>query len=321
MGKLNTRGHSKNAAPQRWWKKGYLKTGIAALITLVICVWMGYRLLNPRMTERYNDFTIDSAVDWLENADRDKFDRCRENIADADGWFNLFMRDRKSLGKARSRSFSVSRDLAAADNGMKRYELKFGSSFSKSRTDIQEKLIVESDGRSKFKVVNAGYLLYSFVPDRAAKRVLTADEKQQIRTVADNVLKKIDARDTAFFRQAYAAWAENPDYFHWKDSIATEAKTCKNVTNLYEALAKGKASPRKFSGVNAYVPVGRSGFDCGNAYYSFSVNSAGETRSYTLLIMIDRDLYADKAAEWKFFNLWLGERKEKKTDKKPEKKK
>lgn len=321
MGKLNSRGHSKNAATHNWWKKEYLKTGIVALITLVICVWIGYRLLSPRMTERYNDFTIDSAVDWLENADRDKFDRCRENIVDADGWFNLFMRDRKSLGKAQSRSFSVRQDLAAVDNGMKRCELKFGSSFSKSRTDIQEKLIVESDGNSRFKVINAGYLLYSFVPDRAAKRVLTADEKQQIRTVADNVLKKIDARDTAFFRQAYTEWAENPDYFHWKDSITTEAKTCKNIMNLYEILAKGKASPRKFSGINAYVPVGRSGFECSNAYYSFSVNSAGETRSFTLLIMINRDLYADKAAEWKFFNLRLWERKEKKTEKKPEKKK
>ncbi|MHB9138769.1 MAG: hypothetical protein ACYC4Q_05135 [Victivallaceae bacterium] len=316
MGKFKSRGYSKDAATKNWRRREYLKTGIVALITIAICGWIGYRLLTPGMTERYNDFTIDSAVDWLENADRDKFDICRKDIADADGWFNLFMRDRRSLGKAQSRSFSSRQDLPTVESGMKRYELRFGSSFSKVRTDIQERLIVESDGKSKFQVINAGYWLYYLVPDRAVKRVLTADEKQQIMTVADNVLKKIDARDTAFFRQTYNEWAQRPDYFHWKNSMVNEAKSCKNITTIYEILAKGKASPRKFSGINTFVPVGRSGFECSNAYYSFSVISEGQTRSFTLNIGIDRDLYEDKSAEWKFFNLWIWERKEKITEKK-----
>lgn len=59
-----------NKAPQ----KAYLKTGIMLLVTLAICDWVVYGLFFAKTTTRYNDFTIDSAIAWLENADSRNFD-------------------------------------------------------------------------------------------------------------------------------------------------------------------------------------------------------------------------------------------------------
>jgi hypothetical protein len=307
MGKINLRKGFVNVVT----KKANLKTGIAVLIAAMICGWAAYKLLNPRMTERYNNFAADSAVDWLESADREKFDACRKDIADGDGWFNLYMRDRKSLGKIKSRGLSSSQELPAVNSGLKRYELKFASSFSESPKDVLEQLIVESDNRSRFTVINAGYWLYNFRPNKTGVS-LTEDEKQRIKVVAEDVLKKVDARETTFFKQAYAEWAKHPDYFHWKSWIAAEAKSGKTIASLYEILSKGKSSPWKFIGMNAFAPIGRAGFECGSVYYSFSVNSEGKSRNFTLSVAIDRDLYADKNAEWKFFGLWFREIKVKK---------
>jgi len=312
MGKINLRKDSVEVAAKKQRRKAYLKTGIAILVTAGICGWVTHSLLNPRMTERYNDFAVDAAVDWLENADHGKFDVCNKDITDAGGWFNLYTRDRKSLGKVKSRSLSTREELPSVNNGLKRYELRFGSSFSESPKDVLEQVIVESDNHSRFTVINASYWLYSFRPTKAGMRIFTEDEKQRIKTVAENVLKKIDARETAFFKQAYAEWTEQPDYFHWKSWIAAEAKSGKIIANLYETLSKGKLSPWKFSGVNAFTPVGRTGFECSSVYYSFSVNSEGKSRNFIVQIGIDRDLYLDKSAEWKFFSLWFWEKKEKK---------
>ncbi len=310
MKKIDLRKEAVDAAVKRLRKKAYLKTGIALIFTVAICGWVAYGLLNPRMTERYNDFAVDSAVDWLENADHGKFDACNKNITDPDGWFNLYKRDRNSLGKVRSRSLSSREELPAGGSGLKRYELKFGSSFSESPKDVLEKVIVESDNQSRFSVVNAGYWLYSFRPSKSEKRVLNDDEKQRIRAVAENVLKKVAARETTFFKQAYAGWAEQPDYFHWKSWIAAEAASGKTIAGLYDAMSKGKLSPWKFSGISAFIPIGRSGFECSSVYYSFSVNAEGKIRNFMIQVAVDRDLYLDKAAEWQFFSLWFWEKKE-----------
>lgn len=312
MKKIDLRKDSVDAAAKKLRRKACLKTGIVLLVTVIICGWVAYGMLNPRMTERYNDFAVDAAVDWLENGDHGKFDVCNKDITDADGWFNLYKRDRKSLGKIKSRSLSTREELSGVGNGLKRYELKFGSSFSEAPRDVLERVIVESDNRSRFTVINAGHLLYFFRPSKAEKLILTEDQKQQIRAVADNVLKKITARDTAFFKQAYTGWTEQPDYFHRKNEIATEAASGKTISGLYEVLSRGKSSPWKFGGISAFVPVGRTGFECSSAYYSFSVNSEGKARNFVLQIRIDRDLYLDRSAEWRFFNLWFWERKEKK---------
>ena len=312
MKKIDSRKDAVEAAAKRLRRKAYLKTGIALIATIAICGWAAYGLLNPRLTERYNDFAVDSAVDWLENADHDKFDICSKNITNADGWFSLYKRDRKSLGKIRSRSLSTREELPGAGSGLKRYELKFGTSFSESPRDVLEQVIVESDNHSRFTVINASHWPYFFRPSKSEKRILTDDEKQRIKTVADNVLKKIAARDTAFFKQAYTGWTEQPDYFHRKNEIATEAVAGKIIASLYEIMGKGKMSPWKLGGINAFLPVGRSGFECSSAYYSFSVNSEGKARNFVLQIVITRDLYMDRLAEWKFFSLWFWERKEKK---------
>ena len=53
-----------------WQNKVLLKTGITLFVAAGLCYWVIYGLLNPKITVRYNDFAIDSAVAWLENADR-----------------------------------------------------------------------------------------------------------------------------------------------------------------------------------------------------------------------------------------------------------
>jgi hypothetical protein len=292
--------------------KAYLKNGLALLVAVLICGWVTYKLLNPRMTERHNDFTIDASLDWLEAADHEKFDVCRKNIIDADSWFNLFMLDRKSLDKVKARIFTSRREFPDTGNGLKRYELKFVSNFSESPQgrDIYEQLIVESDNRSQFKVINADYWLYDFRPNRTVVRSLTEEEKQHIRTMSEDILKKVDARETTFFKQAYAEWAERPDYFHSNKWIAAEAKSGKTIAKLYKILSTGKASPWKFDRLKTYSPVGRTGFECNEGYYSFSVNSEAKSKNFILEIDIIRDLYLDKSAEWKFFGLWFWEKKD-----------
>jgi len=299
---------SANAAIKKQQRKTYLKTGIALLAAAAICGWVTYGLLNPKM--RYDDFVIDSAVEWLELADREKFDACRKDITDADGWFNVFMSDRKSLGRVKLRSLKSYKELSAVSSGLKRYELKFGTNFSKS-PNASEQLIVESDNISKIKVINARYYqaaintrallserekqslqvpaasasfprvyfsfatgerICIFVDSACAIRLvpLTAEEKQRIISVAENVLKKVDARDTFFFKQAYAELAEQPKYFHWKNWLTAEAKSCRRITCFYEILSNGKASPWAFSNALAYnLTIENTSFEQSSVVYIF----------------------------------------------------
>ena len=46
---------------------------------------------------------IDFAIEWQENADDRDFNDCQKDIIDSDGWFDWFVKDRKSLGKLKSR--------------------------------------------------------------------------------------------------------------------------------------------------------------------------------------------------------------------------
>ncbi|MFA6717312.1 MAG: hypothetical protein WCS27_18170 [Victivallaceae bacterium] len=119
--------HTKDKTTKVWLDKQYLKLGAAVLITVGICTWVIYGLLKPELTPKYGDFAIDSAVAWLQNADRGNFDVCRKNIVDHDGWFDWFVKDRESLGTIKARNLNARREIAGAAKGMKRYELKFNS--------------------------------------------------------------------------------------------------------------------------------------------------------------------------------------------------
>lgn len=72
-----SRGKSKDEA-KRQQRRQLLKTGIAALVAIGLCSWAAYCWFNPPW-ERYNNFVIDSAVEWMEDADDGDFDDCLEN--------------------------------------------------------------------------------------------------------------------------------------------------------------------------------------------------------------------------------------------------
>jgi hypothetical protein len=143
-------------------------------------------------------------------------------------------------------------------------------------------------------------------------RLLTENEKQSISNIAEDVLKKVYARETAFFKQAYAELAKQPDYFHSNKWLAAEAKTGRTIAGLYNVLSNGKPSPFKFENLELFAPAGRTGFECSRVYYSFSAEKEGKSRNFMLFIAIDRDLYQNKSAEWKFFGIWFWENKENK---------
>ena len=303
---------SANIAVRNSRRAKLLKNGIAVLITLGVCGWVAYGLLKPKMTERYNDFAIDSAVSWLENADRQDFDACRKSAVDSNGWFDWFTADRKSLGKIKLRNLSSRQELPGASDGdgIKRYELKFGSQFSETanlKIYVFERMIVETDGHGQFKALIADYwfsgnLKFSECP-------VTESEKTRIIAIAEDVWRKIDARNITFFKQTYGEVARQPDYFQWFKGFANEAKVSASFKNLFEILAKGESSPRKLTGLYIGVPAGRTGFKSCVVFYNFSVNTKGKNQNFALVIFLERDFYQNKFADWKFSGLSFREKK------------
>lgn len=307
MGKIDFKKKSDNTAAKSFQRTQYLKIGIAVLITVGICGWVTYSLLNPGTTVRYNDFAIDSAVTWLENADRGKFDVCRKNIVNNNGWFGLFIPDRQSLDKVKARSLHFRRKLPRTTKGMKRYELKFNSKFSKivhPKSEVTERMIIETDGGKQFKVLIADYWMSrAFVPSDLS---LTENDKQQIMNIAGRILKKVEARDIEFFKRSCAELAKLPDYFGWSKYF----KNPKWTIMLFKILEKGNPSPFKFTELKSFAPAGRTGFECSGVRYRFSAEDKGEKANFKLSIFVDRDLYQNKSAKWKFHGIgWNKEKK------------
>lgn len=276
-------------------------------------------LLNPETTAKPDDFITASARKWLELADQGKFDECRKNIVDSNGWFDWFERDRKSLGKMESRKFSSRRELQGAGNGLKRYELKFACEFSEMHPNLwlptpenaDEEIVVESAGIAKLTVINACYWPYYYRGNMAKIRPLAKYEYSRVKTIIEDIFKKIDARETTFFKQTYAEWAKQPDYLH--DKKGFEVQYNKKLAKLYDILSKGKPTPWKLEKEEDVLnSIGRTGFEHADFLYSFSVSAEGRTKNFMLWIMLVRDLYSDEPAEWKFYTLWPYEKQEKK---------
>ncbi|MDD5596722.1 MAG: hypothetical protein PHV82_02180 [Victivallaceae bacterium] len=290
--------------------KQLLKVGIAALFAIVLCSWAAYRWFSPG-TERYNDFAVDSAVVWLENADKGDFDDCRKDIIDKNGWFDWFVKDRKSLGTIKARNLSSRRELPGAAKGMKRYELKFDSKFSfmthpKSR--FTERMIIETDGKKQFKVL----MVYLSVSGNFAKikRSATEDEKIFIMAAAENIKTQLDSRNIAFFKRQYAESAQVfPDKYLRKYFVRS-AKKPEMVIILCNFRTKGKSSQLKFIKIDdIYMEAGQTGLEETIVQYSFSVNSEGKSENFILFIHLFRNLYSDKNMKWKFYMLTFHEEK------------
>ena len=299
----------KDTKSRHWQNKQYLKLGIAVLITVGICGWVIYCMLKPEVTPKYGDFAIDSAVAWLENADRGNFDVCRKSIVDRDGWFDWFVKDRESLGTIKARSLVSRREVPGAAKGMKRYELKFNSKFSVDlEHNITERIIIETDGKKQLKILMADYWIHGNW--NAWKELKVNDDtKAQIMTVAEKVLKKIDSRDIAFFKRRYTEISKESNYLgrNWSVDVGI-----KRLLRLFRLRTEGTPSSWKFDRMGTFVPLGRTGFKSCNVWYHFSATVNGETKNFVLLIFVNSDAYQGNTPDWKFDGLGFREIKQQK---------
>jgi len=293
-GESGASGKRADTESRRQRKKQLLKLSLAALTAVSLCTWVAYRWFYPP-SEQTHDFAIDSAMAWLENADRQKFEVCRKDVVDDSGWFDWFVKDRTSLGKKRFRELYSRQEVPGAAAGRKRYEVKFDVRFQASPGDNLERVLVETDGAKEFKVCGADYWFshgtrYSGLP-------LTESKKKQMMAAAATVLAKFDAGDDAFFRRAYREECQRPDYLN-----AHKYHGEKWSQRLLTALKNGRAKPWQYVNCNGAVPAGRTGLELGFVYYRLAVNSGtGPVKDYWLLLLMQRDGYRDgDRAEWLF---------------------
>ncbi len=289
-----------------------LKICLAALAAAGLCGWGVYRWFNPP-SEYANDFTVKSAIAWLENADAGKFDVCRKNIEDGD-WFAWFEKDRLSLEKTGGRELFQRREIAGASAGMKRYELKFDTRFrmfKNPRNQVTERVLIESDGRQKYRVLLADYWLRRAF-DNPLRRTPSKEEMNSIRALSGKVLEAIEGGNADFFKEAALVQMKGADYFGWKKYRLAELRNGKRITALNNLFRNQQTSPRKFSGAGITSFRGRTGFEEASVRYRFTVDKGKRERNYVLVIGLSRDFYLDKSAPWRYEYIYSTEVKKEK---------
>lgn len=289
-----------------------LKIGLASLAVIGLCGWAVYRWFNPP-SEFAGDFTVRSAIAWLENADDGKFDVCRKNIADGE-WFGWFVKDRESLGKSGVRELFQRQEIAGASGGMKRYELKFDTRFKMFKNpkhQITERVVIESDGRKDYRVLAADYFLRRAF-DKPLGRAPSKEETESIAAYSGKVLEAVEGANADFFKANVQERAKGPDYFGWKKYVLNDPRNEKRIRDLGILLRNQGTSPRKPAGAGITVYRGRTGLEMANVRYRFSVSKDKRVRNYILVIGLSRDFYLDKSAPWRFEYIYSNEIKKEK---------
>ncbi len=294
--------------------KHMVKLVLMILALTGILTWVGYRFFHPNTKIEYNDFTIDSAITWLDNADAGKFDVCEKDVVDKNGWFDWYKKDRATLKDLKKRSLLQKQTLPGESKGLKRYELTFDSKFSavtRRNAKVSERVIVESDGKQQFKVCIADYPRLSFTP---MDQNFSESENKLVTALAEKILEKINRRDIDFFKRSFAEYAQRANYFGWNGWWLQQAKKPTKTLELFKILDNGNPSTFKFNKVRSCITRGRTGFQSNGVEYRFSINEKGKQENYKLEVFIERDLYKDKSAPWAFWGFWFW--KEKKKEKK-----
>ncbi|MHB9139752.1 MAG: hypothetical protein ACYC4Q_10160, partial [Victivallaceae bacterium] len=100
---------------------------------------------------------IAAADQWLKDADRQKFDVCKEMVTDANGWFEYFKKDRVALGELNRRNFKIKSEFAV-DNG-NGYMLQYETFFNKDKKSppYAEKVYLNRDRKGKYTVTGVEY--------------------------------------------------------------------------------------------------------------------------------------------------------------------
>jgi hypothetical protein len=101
--------------------------------------------------------TIAVADQWLKDADRQRFDVCKEMVTDANGWFEYFKKDRVALGDVSRRNFKIKSEFPTENgNG---YMLQYETFFNKNKKSppYAEKVYLNRDKKGKYTVTGVEY--------------------------------------------------------------------------------------------------------------------------------------------------------------------
>ncbi len=134
-----------------------------------------------------------NAAKWLQKADNDNFDECRKDAAEnVNKWFDLFKKNRESLGKMIYRRLKTKRK---DKQGV--YKVTFSSAFKNTRK-IDETVWISPDG----KVWQAKYAYTRMpFPDWRSKDNGTPSENAQIKNVMLRAIAAMKNLDVEYFDQ------------------------------------------------------------------------------------------------------------------------
>ena len=134
-----------------------------------------------------------NAVKWLQTADKNDFDQCRKSAAENAGkWFDLFVKNRKSLGKLIYRRLKTKK----ADKGGV-YKITFSSAFKNTRK-IDENVWISKDG--KVWQAKYSYMRMPF-PDWRSKDNGTPAENAEVKNAMLRAISAMKKLDVEYFDQ------------------------------------------------------------------------------------------------------------------------
>ncbi len=120
--------------------------------------------------------------------------------------------------------------------------------FKNPRAQVTEQVVIESNGRDKFKIRMADYWLRRAFA-KPETRVPTEVEKKKLMKLTSEILQQAEAGNIDFFKQAYFAQRNDPDYFGWKKYMLAEAKNPKRAIETCNLLSRNQVTSKKIAGV------------------------------------------------------------------------
>ena len=166
---------------------------ILSCILLLGIAYTIYQYFN--FTDEYEITDTDAlnAIKWLKMADESKFAECKKNAApNVDKWFNLFKKNRNSLGKTIYRRL---RSKAFDKKGV--YKIIFYSSFDNARK-INETIWISKD--AKIWQVKYSYMRQPY-PTWQSKDNGTPREYMEVKTAVSRAIRAMQDLDVEFFDQ------------------------------------------------------------------------------------------------------------------------
>lgn len=133
------------------WRKAKIGLMFALLIGGIVASF--YYGLSNMNDNSIREPTIAAADQWLKYADNQKFDLCKETVADSSGWFEYFKKDRIALGDFKKRNFKIKSENG--NNFLLIYDVvlnKKGKNFP-----LTERITLSRDKNGKYTICGVEY--------------------------------------------------------------------------------------------------------------------------------------------------------------------